>query len=110
MKGLSISSFDLNGTSYPWIYGGDAVNYTAGSDPETSGYCLPGYMNSYKVEGTIVLCDTLRDGSGIPMANGIGTVIADSYYSDYAYSCPLPPTIIRDEDGIEVMDYIKTSE
>ncbi|CAK9169086.1 unnamed protein product [Ilex paraguariensis] len=108
--GLSINSFDLNGTSYPLIWGGDAANYTVGANPDISRYCITGTMNSYKVEGTIVFCETLWDGTGILMANGVGTIMADSSITDFAFNYPLPATLISTEDGLKVFDYIKTSD
>ncbi|XP_044477304.1 cucumisin-like [Mangifera indica] len=108
--GLSINSFDLNGTTYPLIWGGDAANYTAGADPGLSKYCITGAMNSYKVAGKIVLCETLWDGSGILIADGVGTIMADSSITDVAFNYPLPATQISTEDGQAILDYIRTTE
>jgi subtilisin family serine protease len=108
--GLSINSFNLIGTSFPLIWGGDAANYSAGADSEIARYCLTGAMNSYKVAGTIVLCETLWDGSGILMANGLGTIMADSSITDFAFNYPLPATLITTEDGVEILDYIRTTQ
>lgn len=110
IKGLSINSFDLNGTTYPLIWGGDAANYTAGADPGLSKYCITGAMNSYKVAGKIVLCETLWDGSGILIADGVGTIMADSSITDFAFNYPLPATQISTEDGQAILDYIRTTE
>ncbi|KAK1384910.1 Cucumisin [Heracleum sosnowskyi] len=109
-QGLSINSFDLNGTTYPLIWGGDAVNYTVGSNTLISSFCFEGAMNSEIVEGSMVFCETIGDGSGILLANGVGTIMADSYYSDFAFNYPLPATVISTEDGIKVLDYIRTTE
>ena len=51
MNGIAINSFNLNGTSLPLIWGGDAANYSAGANPDISKYCYDGAMNSYKVQG-----------------------------------------------------------
>lgn len=67
-------------------------------------------MNSYIVEGKIVFCETLWDGSGILLANGVGTIMADSSITDFAFNYPLPATVISTEDGLKVLDYIRTSE
>ena len=48
MKGLSINIFNLNGTLFPLIWGGDAANYSAGADPDISRGCFYGALNSYK--------------------------------------------------------------
>ncbi|KAJ6962519.1 hypothetical protein NC652_001243 [Populus alba x Populus x berolinensis] len=85
MKGLSINNFDLDGTIYPLIWRGDA--------------CILEAVNSYKVEQKTVICDALVTGSGVVIANGVGAIMADSFYSkDFAFSFPLLETVIRDED------------
>ncbi|XP_048320426.2 cucumisin-like [Ziziphus jujuba] len=108
--GLSINSFELNGTTYPLIWGGDAANFSSGSNREISRYCLTGSMNSIEVAGKIVFCETLWDGSGILLANGVGTIMADSSATDFAFSYPLPATLISSEDGQQVLEYIRTTE
>lgn len=110
MQGLSINSFDLNGTTYPLVWGGAAVNYTVGSNTFISSLCAEGTMNSEIVQGKMVFCETIDDGSGILLANGVGAIMADSYYSDLAFNYPLPATVISTEDGIKVLDYIRTTE
>jgi hypothetical protein len=110
MKGLSINSFDLSGKSFPLIWGGDAANYSVGADPDIAKYCSTGFMNSYKVRGTIVFCETLSDGTGILTANGVGTIMADSTITDFAFNYPLPATLISTEDGLKVLDYIRSTE
>lgn len=67
-------------------------------------------MSSYVVEGKIVFCETLWDGSGILLANGVGTIMADSSITDLSFNYPLPATVISTEDGLKVLDYIRTSE
>ncbi|XP_050228738.2 cucumisin-like [Mercurialis annua] len=110
ISGLSVNSFVLNST-YPLIWGGDAANYSAGADPEIAKMCITGAMNSQIVQGKIVFCETIWDGSGILLANGVGTIMADSEYSkDFAFSYPLPATVITTEDGQDIMDYITSTE
>lgn len=67
-------------------------------------------MSSYIVEGKIVFCETLWDGSGILLANGVGNIMADSSITDLSFNYPLPATVISTEDGLKVLDYIRTSE
>ncbi|GMY30182.1 putative Cucumisin [Fagus crenata] len=111
-QGLSINRFDLNGTSFPLIWGGDAANYSAGANSEISKNCLNGTMNSYKVRGKIVFCETIWDGTGIILANGVGTImaVADSSIIDFADGFPLPATLISREDGLKVLDYIRSTD
>ncbi|KAK6274818.1 hypothetical protein POUND7_004527 [Theobroma cacao] len=108
--GLSINSFELHGKSFPLIWGGHAANYSAGASPDISRYCITGFMNSYKVEGKIVFCETLWDGTGVLQAGGVGTIMADDEITDFAFNYPLPATQISASDGEKVLDYIKTTE
>lgn len=109
MKGLSVNSFELNGTTFPLIWGGDAANVSAGYSSDLSRYCLPDTLNSYKIKGKIVLCDTLWDGSTVLLADGVGTIMAD-LITDYAFNYPLPATQISVEDGLAILDYIRTAK
>ncbi|KAL5554861.1 hypothetical protein UlMin_037097 [Ulmus minor] len=109
--GIVINSFDLHGASFPLIWGGDAANFSAGSDQGISKYCFPESMNSLLVAGKIVFCEAFLDGSGIMLANGVGTIMTDyEIPTDVAFNFPLPVTVISREDGQKVLDYIKTSE
>ncbi|EEF51077.1 subtilisin-like protease SBT4.3 [Ricinus communis] len=110
ITGLSVNSFILNGT-YPLIWGGDAANYSAGADPDIAKYCVTGAMNSYIVAGKIVFCESIWDGSGVLLANGVGTIMADPEYSkDFAFSYPLPATVITPVEGQQILEYIRSTE
>ncbi|KAA8539861.1 hypothetical protein F0562_026553 [Nyssa sinensis] len=108
--GTVINSFDLNGTTYPLIWGGDATNFSANSISLSSRDCLPGDLDSRKVKGKIVLCEFLWDGSGVIMAEGLGIIMPTEYFNDVAYSFPLPTTLLRREDIGKVLEYIKSTK
>ncbi|KAJ6705646.1 PROPROTEIN CONVERTASE SUBTILISIN/KEXIN [Salix purpurea] len=111
LSGLSINNFDLNGTTYPLIWGGNAANFSAGASPAIAGFCSPGALNSYKVERKIVLCDAMVTGSQILIANGVGVIMSSSFYSvDFAFSFPLPAAVISNEDRVKVLNYIRATE
>ncbi|KAJ4836976.1 hypothetical protein Tsubulata_025287 [Turnera subulata] len=111
LTGLSINNFELNGTSYPLIYGGDAANYSSGSDPELAARCYGGNLNSYKVSGKIVFCKYMDDGFGVRTAGGLGMIMVDAYssFTDVAFSFSLPATAISVGDGQKVLDYIRST-
>nr|XP_010919429.2 cucumisin [Elaeis guineensis] len=106
--GNSINPFRLAGT-YPLIYGGSAPNISAGASGDISKYCFRGALNSYKTEGKIVLCGTILDGSGVLMADGLGVIMSSPKYSDFAFSYPLPATLVSVEDGKQILDYIQST-
>lgn len=111
MKGIAINNFDLKGKSYPLIWGGDAANYTFGYGQDYARTCEADAMNLDEVAGKIVLCDAIQDGSTILLANGIGTAMVNADTNlDYAFSFPLPATLISPDDGKKVMDYIKSTK
>ncbi|CAA2986221.1 cucumisin-like [Olea europaea subsp. europaea] len=89
-----------------------AANYTIGSSPDISKYCIPDAMNSDIVAGKIVFCEILWDGSGILLANGVGTIMADPLVvdPDFAFNFPLPATLITPADGQKVLDYIRSTD
>lgn len=109
MKGFSINNFDLNGKSYPLIFGGDAVNFSSGANSELAGYCLPGSLNANKIKGKIVYCDSPTDGSAIRIAGGVGTIMID-LDTDTADSFSSPVTQLTVEDGQKVLEYIRSTE
>lgn len=108
-----INTFDLNATSYPLIWGGDAANYSAGSGPDISKYCMAGLMSSDAVAGKIVYCEAIQDhGTAITESNGVGVIYSDPIfpYVDVAFTWTLPATIIRPEDGKTVLEYIRSTK
>ncbi|KAF8413088.1 hypothetical protein HHK36_001064 [Tetracentron sinense] len=107
--GTAINNFDLNGTSFPLIWGGDAANISFGASPEFARVCFPGSLSSIKLEGKIVLCDVLSHGSAILYANGLGAIMISPVY-DFAFSYPVPVTVINSADGAKIMDYIKSTD
>ncbi|KAL3499426.1 hypothetical protein ACH5RR_038519 [Cinchona calisaya] len=112
-NGLAINNFNITGNplyTYPLIWGGDVVNYTGGYGPEYASYCIPDGMNAGKVRDNIVFCSVVFDGSGVLLANGLGTIMVGSSSVDVAYNYPLPASVINVEDGVKVLDYIKNTE
>ncbi|XP_057812474.1 subtilisin-like protease SBT4.3 [Salvia miltiorrhiza] len=112
LTGIAVNSFDLNGTSYPLMWGGDAVNYTFGYSPAYASTCDEEAMNHAMIPGKIVMCEGYRqDGSTILLSNGVGSVIVgqDEINPDYAFTYPLPATLISPEDAKKVMAYIRST-
>ncbi|KAL6321258.1 hypothetical protein AAG906_016292 [Vitis piasezkii] len=108
-KGVNINNFELNGT-YPLIWGGDAANVSGHQIPLSSASCFPGELDSSKVKGKIVLCESLWDGSGVVMAGGVGIIMPAWYFNDFAFSFPLPTTILRRQDIDKVLEYTRSSK
>ncbi|XP_077247540.1 cucumisin-like [Tasmannia lanceolata] len=114
LSGTEFSNFALSGTEFSLVYGGDAANVSAGASGDISKYCVPGSLNSIEVEGKIVLCDRLWDGSGVMLADGLGAIMSDPKFSqlfpDLSFSYPLPATLINTDDSKKVLEYIQSTE
>lgn len=96
---------------FPW-FGVEVLQITLREliHTEISSFCFPGALNSHKVQGKIVLCDSSNDGTGVLIANGVGSIIVDSFINDFAFSYSLPATVISREDGLKILNYIKSTE
>ncbi|KAM2178851.1 hypothetical protein ACFX1R_033877 [Malus domestica] len=64
------------------------------ANPAIPSYWINGVTNSHKVKGEIVFCEAIGTGFGIVVADGAGAIMSDSFYTDSAFSCPLPATLI----------------
>lgn len=108
-KGVVVNSFELNRTSFPLIWGGDAPNISANSISLDSSLCFfPDDMDSRKIKGKIVLCEVIWDGSGVIKAGGVGIIMPAPDPNDFGYTFPFPTTLIKDEDFPIVLDYIRS--
>ncbi|KAG6382231.1 hypothetical protein SASPL_121055 [Salvia splendens] len=76
LTGIAVNSFDLNGTSYPLMWGGDTVDYTFGFSEAYARICDEEGINLAMIPGKIVMCEGYRqDGSTILLSKGIGCVV-----------------------------------
>ncbi|KAL3521148.1 hypothetical protein ACH5RR_019297 [Cinchona calisaya] len=108
-EGVSVNTFQLKDTSYPLVYGGDVPNEAAGFDSSESRYCVYDSLDKTKVNGTIVVCDELNDGTTANDAGAIGTLMQDGGYKDYAFSFPLSASYVGTQDGTTIINYINTT-
>ncbi|XP_073119817.1 cucumisin-like [Henckelia pumila] len=91
-EGVSVNTFDLEGSSYPLTYGGGCDSL----DPEA-------------VKGTVVLCDVLNDSEPAAGANATGTIMQDDGFKDYAFSFPISASYLGSSDGAEVFQYFNST-
>ncbi|WCJ19698.1 Subtilisin-like protease [Euphorbia peplus] len=95
-EGISINTFSPENTTYPMIYGGNALNNSAGNNSRSSSYCSLDTLNKTMVEGKIVLCD---DGFAEKDAHAIGAfgiVSTPRLYTDVAFGYSVPASLISD--------------
>lgn len=86
------------------------MNFLANSISLKSRQCLPGDLDSGKVKGKIVLCESRSSGAGVIMADGVGAIMPGQILNDIAFPLPLPATMISREDINKVLEYIRTSK
>ncbi|KAJ4836714.1 hypothetical protein Tsubulata_031908 [Turnera subulata] len=104
--GNSLNSFELNGTSFPLVYSGDAANYTFGVGPDIATWCFSGSLTPLRTKGGVVLCNALNSFTWIEGSMGI---IMPSPF-EMAIGFPMPVALINFEDHSRVLDYIKYTE
>ncbi|KAL3523906.1 hypothetical protein ACH5RR_016740 [Cinchona calisaya] len=108
-QGVTVNTFQLNNKLYPLVYGGDVPNTAAGFNSSESRFCENDSLDKTKVNGKIVLCDTLNDGTAVLGAGAAGTVMQDGGFKDFAFLFPLPASYLGTEDGSIVLNYINST-
>ncbi|KAL3514871.1 hypothetical protein ACH5RR_027588 [Cinchona calisaya] len=108
-QGVTVNTFQLNNKLYPLVYGGDVPNTAAGFDSSESRYCIYDSLDKTKVNGNIVLCDELSDGTATWAAGAIGTVMQDGGFKDFGFLFPLSASYLGTEDGSTVLNYINST-
>ncbi|KAL3523904.1 hypothetical protein ACH5RR_016738 [Cinchona calisaya] len=108
-QGVTVNTFQLNNKLYPLVYGGDVPNTAAGFDSSESRYCIYDSLDKTKVNGNIVLCDELNDGTATWAAGAIGTVMQDGGFKDFGFLFPLSASYLGTEDGSTVLNYINST-
>lgn len=75
-----------------------------------SSYCNPESLDSYKIKGKIVMCNEVGDGSAVASADGLGSIMNSEQYGDMIFSYPIPATVVSNEDGNIVRNYMQSTE
>ncbi|GLU22477.1 hypothetical protein SLE2022_385490 [Rubroshorea leprosula] len=108
-SGVSLYSGDsLPDFQLPLVYAGDSG----------SRYCYTGSLSPSKVQGKIVVCDRggnarVEKGSAVKLAGGLGMILANTAGNGeelIADSHLIPATMVGEEAGNEIRDYIKLSQ
>ncbi|CAA0384716.1 unnamed protein product [Arabidopsis thaliana] len=104
--GRSVNSFDLNGKKYPLVYGKSA---SSRCDASSAGFCPPGCLDSKRVKGKIVLCDTQRN-PGEAQAMGAVASIVRNPYEDAASVFSFPVSVLSEDDYNIVLSYVNSTK
>ncbi|XP_020881849.1 subtilisin-like protease SBT4.5 [Arabidopsis lyrata subsp. lyrata] len=89
-------NFHLNGIKYPLVYGGSS---SSRCDAASTGFCSPGCLDSKRVKGKIVLCDSPQNPKEAQVMGAIASIVR-SRHADVAsrtkilavYSLDAPPS------------------
>ncbi|PQQ19646.1 subtilisin-like protease SBT4.5 [Prunus yedoensis var. nudiflora] len=95
--GSSVNSFELNGTSFPLVYGKDASSQCVDSDARQ---CVAGCLDTNLVKGKIVLCDL---AGGNAEAHQAGALVSQDYdvVKSYLKSTKRPRANILKSEAIK---------
>ncbi|PON69945.1 Peptidase S8, subtilisin-related [Parasponia andersonii] len=107
-EGNAIHSFDLNGTMFPLIWGGDAANFSGNAHPESASHCSASTLDSQKVKGKFALCEGFSI-DGVAEADGAGAIMTAINLDDTA-PFSFPVTLLSKEEIAQVLAYIKSSQ
>ena len=110
LKANAINTYNVDNTSHPLIWGGNATNFSANYIPRESSLCFPGALNSDKVKGSIVLCEDNDDGSGVLMAGGAGVIFPNPPDRNYAEHYLFQTASVSNTEISQVLEYIKSSK
>lgn len=92
------------------IWGGDATNFSANSISLKARNCLPGDLDSNRVKGKIVVCESRSDGAGVMLAGGVGAIMPGRSLDELAFPLPLPAALISGTDIDRVLDYMRSTK
>ncbi|XP_023644696.1 subtilisin-like protease SBT4.3 [Capsella rubella] len=107
LTGISVNSFNLNGTKFPIVYG---QNVSKKCSQAQAGYCSEGCLDRDLVKGKIVLCDDFLGNREAYLAGATGAIVQNTFYPDIPFLLPLPASSLSVEDYETIKSYIKSTE
>ncbi|XP_023553562.1 cucumisin-like [Cucurbita pepo subsp. pepo] len=107
-NGVSVNTFDLNGTQIPLVYAGDIPK--APFDRSVSRMCFENTVDKERVKGKIVVCDSLAVPGGVVAVEGAaGIIMQDESPQDDTNSYPLPASHVGPKPGALILSYINST-
>ncbi|KAL9283962.1 Subtilisin-like protease SBT4.3 [Arabidopsis thaliana] len=107
LTGISVNTFNLNGTKFPIVYG---QNVSRNCSQAQAGYCSSGCVDSELVKGKIVLCDDFLGYREAYLAGAIGVIVQNTLLPDSAFVVPFPASSLGFEDYKSIKSYIESAE
>ncbi|XP_019085272.1 PREDICTED: subtilisin-like protease SBT4.5 isoform X1 [Camelina sativa] len=104
--GKAVNSFELNGTMYPLVYGGSA---SSRCDAATAGFCTPHCLDTKRVKGKIVLCNSAQNSDEVQSKGAVASIVKSSKV-DYALIFSFPVSVLSEEDYNSVLSYMNLTK
>ncbi|KAL7091167.1 hypothetical protein ACP275_12G089200 [Erythranthe tilingii] len=104
-NGKSIDSFNLNGTSFPIVYGNESR-----CPKEAAKSCDPGCLEPTLVKGKIVLCNKFNVMKEVTGAGALGAIVYAGPWPDVSNVLPTAASSLNEKDFKTIESYISSSE
>ncbi|OMO56560.1 hypothetical protein COLO4_35608 [Corchorus olitorius] len=105
LNGLSINSFDLNGTKFPIVYGKEVATECG---EERARICEANCLNRSLVKGKIVLCDNFRGNFIAHSVNAVGSIMLNDMFENLSSVVALPALALN-KTNYDVVKFYQNS-
>ncbi|KAH0460738.1 hypothetical protein IEQ34_008313 [Dendrobium chrysotoxum] len=104
-QGMAVNTEGAKDKLYPLIYAANAPNKTGGFDGSISRFCIEGTLDRKLSRGSVLICDSLNDGSGPQLAGAVGAIMPAQGANDFAFEFKLPVSVLGVNDTAKVLLY-----
>ncbi|OMO66729.1 hypothetical protein COLO4_30411 [Corchorus olitorius] len=102
LNGLSINSFNLNGSKFPIIYGKQVTKICT---LDQAMICWPDCLDRSLVKGKIVLCDRFGGNFAARLAGAVGSIMLNELYENLSAVVALPASALNKSNYAAVKSY-----
>ncbi|KAK2637680.1 hypothetical protein Ddye_025475 [Dipteronia dyeriana] len=103
VQGSSINSFSLDGKKLPLVYGKEVLSNNCPT--ESAEDCVFDCLDSRKVEGKIIICDTVYGYQGALEAGAAGSILQTSLSKEDAFIFPFPASAVSSKEYNAILSY-----
>ncbi|KAK0600699.1 hypothetical protein LWI29_017598 [Acer saccharum] len=103
VQGSSINSFSLDGRKLPLVLGKEVLS--SNCPTENAEACVVGCLDSRKVKGKIIICDTVSGYQGALGAGAAGSILQTILSKEDAFIFPFPASAVSSEEYNAILSY-----
>ncbi|KAK1583335.1 hypothetical protein Q3G72_022858 [Acer saccharum] len=103
VQGSSINSFSLDGRKLPLVLGKEVLS--SNCPKENAEACIVGCLDSRKVKGKIIICDTVSGYQGALGAGAAGSILQTILSKEDAFIFPFPASAVSSEEYNAILSY-----